>query len=59
MRWCDFSFCVPLAEIIVDHVDRGRGSEVERVIVVVCMVVGNKGCEVVIVVYAEDGDWVE
>ena len=31
-------------------------SEVERVIVVVCIVIGDEGCEVAIVVYVEDGD---
>ena len=37
-------------------VDRRRWSEVEGVIVVVCMAVGDEGCEVVVVVYVEDGD---
>ena len=40
-------------------VDRGGWSEVEGVIVVVCMVIGDEGCEVVVVVYVEDGDRVK
>ncbi len=56
MRWCSFSFCVPLAEGIVDHVDCRRGSEVERVAVVACMVVGNEGCVVDVVVDVKDSD---
>ena len=34
-------------------------SEVERVILVVCIVVGDEGCEVVIVVYVKDDDRVK
>ena len=42
------------------HADRGGWAEVEGVIVVVlCMVIGDEGCEVIIVVYVEDGDWVK
>jgi hypothetical protein len=41
------------------HVDRRGWSKVERVIVVVCMVVGDEGCEVSIVVYVKDGDRVK
>ena len=41
------------------HVDRGGWAEVEGVIAVVCMVIDDAGCEVVIVVYVEDGDRVE
>ncbi len=37
-------------------VNRSGWSEVEGVIVVVCMAIGDEGCEVVIVVYIEDGD---
>ena len=33
--------------------------EVEGVVIVVCVVVGDEGCEVFIVVYVEDGDRVE
>ena len=40
-------------------VDRMRWSEVEGVIVVVCMVVGDEGCEVAVMVYVEDGDRIE
>jgi len=43
----------------VYHVDRRRWSEVERVIVVVCLVVCDEGCEVIVVVYVEDCDRVE
>ena len=32
------------------HVNRGGWSEVEGVVIVVCIVVGDEGCEVVIVV---------
>ena len=38
------------------HVDRGRWAGVEGVILVVCMVIGDEGYEVIIVVYVEDGD---
>ena len=41
------------------HVNRGGWSEAEGVVIVVCMVVGDKGREVVIVVYVEDGGWVK
>ena len=41
------------------HVGRGGCSEVEGVIIVVCMVTGDEDCEVVIVVYVEDDDRVE
>ena len=42
------------------HVNRGGWSEVEgAVVVVVGMVVGDEGCEVVIVVHVEDGGWVK
>ena len=34
-------------------------SKVERVIVVVCIVVGDESCEVGIMVYVKDGDRVE
>ena len=37
------------------HVDRRCWSEVQGVIVVVCMAIGDEGCELVIVVYVEDG----
>jgi len=40
----------------VYYVDRGGWAEVEGVIVVVCMVIGDEGCEVVIVVYVEYDD---
>ena len=40
-------------------VDRRRWSEVDGVIVVLCLVVCDEGCEVVDVVYVEDGDRVE
>ncbi len=41
------------------HVSRGGWSEVEKVVIVLCMVVGDERCELVIVVYVEDGGWVE
>ncbi len=41
------------------HVDRGGLSKVEGAIVVVCTVVGDEDCEVGIVVYVKDGDWVK
>ncbi len=41
------------------HVYRGRWSEIEGVEVVVGMVVGDEGCEVGIIVYVKDCDWVE
>ena len=41
------------------HDDRGGWAEVEGVTVVVCMVIGDEGCEVVIFVYVEDDDRVE
>ena len=41
------------------HVDRGGWAENEGVIIVVGMVIGDVGCEVVIVVYVEDSDRVE
>ncbi len=37
-------------------VDRRGWSEVEGGIIVVCMFIGDEDCEVVIVVYVEDGD---
>ena len=37
-------------------VDRRGWSEVEGVTVVICMVVGDDGCKVGIVVYVKDGD---
>ena len=40
-------------------VDRSGWSEVEGVIVVLCMVIGDEHCEVVIDVYVEDGDRVK
>jgi len=40
-------------------IDRRGWSQVERVIVVVCMVIGDEGCKVVIVVYVKDGDRVK
>ncbi len=40
------------------HVDRGGWSNVEGVIVVICVVDGDEGCEVGIVVHVKDGDWV-
>jgi hypothetical protein len=43
----------------VYHVDRGGWAEVEGVVVVVCMVIGDEGCDVVTVVYVEDGDRLE
>ncbi len=33
-------------------------SEVERIVVVVCVVIGDEGCEMGVVVYVEDCDWV-
>ena len=51
--------CVPLAEYVVYYVGCGRWSEFDGVVKIVCMDVGDKGCEVVIVVYVEDGDRVE
>ncbi len=38
-------------------VDGWRWSEVERIIVVVCVVVGDEGYEMRVVVYVEDCDW--
>ncbi len=59
-KWrCDFSSCVPLAEVIVDHVDRRGRLEAGWVVVVVCMVVGNECCEVGVVVYVKDSDRVK
>ena len=40
-------------------VDRKGWSEVEGVIVVVCMVIGDEGCEVVVVVYVKGSDRVK
>jgi hypothetical protein len=40
-------------------VDRGGWSEVDGFIVVVCMVIGDEGCEGVVVVYVEDDDRVK
>jgi len=39
--------------------DRRGWSEAEGVIVVVCIAVGDEGCEVVVVVYVEDGNRVK
>ena len=39
-------------------VSRGGWSEVEGVVEVVCMYVNDEGCEVGIVVYDKDRDWV-
>jgi hypothetical protein len=48
-----------LTEGVVYHV-YGRGwLEVEGVVVVVVVVVRDKGCEVEVLVYVEYGDWVE
>ena len=41
------------------HVNRRGWSEVEGFVLVLCEVVGDEGCEVVIVVYVEDGGWVK
>jgi len=43
----------------VYHVDRGEWAEVEGVIIGLCMVIGDEGCEMVIAVYVEDGDRVQ
>ncbi len=47
----------------MDHVDSRGWSEVEGVVVVVCVVVRDKGCEVGVVVYVEYEnrvkEWVE
>ena len=48
-----------MAECVVYHVDRRGWSEVEGFIVAVNMIVGDEGCEVVIMVYVEDGDRVK
>jgi len=40
-------------------VDCRGWSEVEGVIVVVCMVIGDESCKLVIVVYVKDGDQVK
>jgi len=48
-----------LAECVEYLADRRGWSEVEVVVVVVCMVIGNEGCEVVVVMYVEDGDRVK
>jgi hypothetical protein len=40
-------------------VDRREWSEVEGVILVICLVVCDEGCEMAVVVYVEDGDRVE
>ena len=37
-------------------VSRGGWSEVEKVVVVVCMAVGDEGCEVGIVMHVKDRD---
>ena len=39
-------------------IDGWRWSEVEKIIVVVCVVVGDEGCRMGVVVYDEDYDWV-
>jgi hypothetical protein len=42
------------------YVVDGRGRlEVKGVVVIVQLVVCDEGCEVGVVVYVEDGDWVE
>ncbi len=41
------------------HVDCWGLSKVEGVVVVVCVLVCDEGCEVRVVVYIEDGDWVK
>ena len=41
------------------HADRMGWSEVERVIIVVCMVVGDECCEVGAVMYVKDSDRVK
>jgi len=43
----------------VDLVDRGGWPEVEGMIVVVCMIVGDEGCEVGVIVYVKDRDRVK
>ena len=48
-----------MAKCVVDLVDRGGWPEVEGVIVVVCMVVGDEGFEVGVVVHVKDRDWVK
>ncbi len=40
-------------------VDGGGWSEVARTVVIVCVVVGDEGCEVVIMMYVKDRDWVK
>ncbi len=35
-------------------VDGGGWSEVESIVVIVCVVVGDEGCEVVIMMYVKD-----
>ena len=48
-----------MAEVVVYHVDSCGWSEVKRVVVVVSVVIRDKGCEVRVVVYVEHGDRVE
>ena len=48
-----------MAKCVVYPGDRKGWTEVAGVIVVVCMVIGDEGCEVVLVVYVEDGDRVK
>ena len=43
----------------MDLVDRGGWPEVEGMIVVVCMIVGDEGCEVGVIVYVKDRDRVK
>jgi hypothetical protein len=44
-----------IGSCVLYHVDRRGWSEVEGVIVVVCMVIGDESCEVDIVMYVKDG----
>ena len=48
-----------LAEGVVYHVNSRWCSEIEGVVVVVCVVVRDKGCEVGFVAYVEYGDRVK
>jgi hypothetical protein len=40
-------------------VDGGGWSEVERIVVIVCVVVSDDDCEVGIMMYVKDRDWVK
>ena len=55
-RGCDSQAGVPIAERVAYSINRWGRAHVEGVIVVVCLVVGDEGCEVVVVVYVEDCD---